>query len=476
MKKRYFIDGCFDGYHYGHVYALYQSKQLCDELIAGTHSDEEITFHKNTPLFSYEERVFMLNYCKYIDKVVENVPYITTVKTLDDNNCSIFVHGYENVITKHNIDALHEIKESKRYETYYITRGISTTNLLFRLYSWFYNKEYTTNLDYIYLLDIYNKVKNNNVINPNEKVLLILDTWDLFHSYHIHYLLSIKSKYPDYKIICCVDEYDLNCIYNHMERAIVLCSISIIDKVILSSELDEYIHFENIIRIDGFKDKNLYLDKKRLIKNILNKMPLLQSKLQKEIDKQSKYMLLNENYLKNDVYFKILKNQFESICDYLNNMTFNENDIIVFDIDEVCLCNLMYINNFNYGYLYKDYDNYIYNYTTGIVPIINQCISLFELIHDKNIKYAFITGRRTYIKELTEINLNLEGLNKYIKLYTCPDDYKGLVKDYKIQCRKELTENYHYNIVCCIGDQISDLEGPYTGIPFLIFNPFYKTE
>ena len=29
LQKMYFIDGCFDGYHYGHVNALFQAKQLC---------------------------------------------------------------------------------------------------------------------------------------------------------------------------------------------------------------------------------------------------------------------------------------------------------------------------------------------------------------------------------------------------------------------------------------------------------------
>ena len=46
---------------------------------------------------------------------------------------------------------------------------------------------------------------------------------------------------------------------------------------------------------------------------------------------------------------------------------------------------------------------------------------------------------------------------------------------FKEQCRIEIVEKHNYNIICCIGDQISDITGKYTGISFLIYNPFYKT-
>lgn len=61
---KFFVDGCFDSYHYAHVYLLYQAKQLCDELIVGTHSDKEMELHKNKPLNSFEDRKYMLKYCK----------------------------------------------------------------------------------------------------------------------------------------------------------------------------------------------------------------------------------------------------------------------------------------------------------------------------------------------------------------------------------------------------------------------------
>ncbi len=51
--KQYFMDGCFDGYHYGHVNAILQGKLLSDYLILGTHTNQEMIQHKNDPLFDY---------------------------------------------------------------------------------------------------------------------------------------------------------------------------------------------------------------------------------------------------------------------------------------------------------------------------------------------------------------------------------------------------------------------------------------
>ena len=98
---------------------------------------------------------------------------------------------------------------------------------------------------------------------------------------------------------------------------------------------------------------------------------------------------------------------------------------------------------------------------------------IFDLIHRKNINYAFITGRKDRIRELTKENLNKVNLNKYKYLYTCPNDFIEPISTFKNNCRKDISKNY--NIICCIGDQLSDILGENTGIPFLIFNPFYQT-
>jgi ethanolamine-phosphate cytidylyltransferase len=53
---RIWVDGCFDGMHYGHGNALRQAKQFGSQLVVGIHSDKDILKHKGKTVFSEEER------------------------------------------------------------------------------------------------------------------------------------------------------------------------------------------------------------------------------------------------------------------------------------------------------------------------------------------------------------------------------------------------------------------------------------
>lgn len=53
------LDGCFDGFHYAHANAVRQATKLVPgpvEIVAGVHSDNEITKNKGPPLFDESER------------------------------------------------------------------------------------------------------------------------------------------------------------------------------------------------------------------------------------------------------------------------------------------------------------------------------------------------------------------------------------------------------------------------------------
>ena len=54
---------------------------------------EEITKHKGPPVFTEEERYKMVRAIKWVDQVVENAPYVTTLEILEENNCAFCVHG-----------------------------------------------------------------------------------------------------------------------------------------------------------------------------------------------------------------------------------------------------------------------------------------------------------------------------------------------------------------------------------------------
>ena len=79
--------------HFGHANQLRQAKSFGDHLIVGIHSDEEIELHKGPPVFTAEERYKMVRAIKWVDQVVENVPYVTSLETLDKYQCDFCVHG-----------------------------------------------------------------------------------------------------------------------------------------------------------------------------------------------------------------------------------------------------------------------------------------------------------------------------------------------------------------------------------------------
>lgn len=168
-------------------------------------------------------------------------------------------------------------------------------------------------------------------------------------------------------------------------------------------------------------------------------------------------------YLDTGLYRRILDQQFKLIATYLNNITFGSRDIVVFDIDEVCLSSLMHVAP-EYACEHSD--------ATDTV-IIEECMQVFRVLEHKGAGYAFVTGRKERIRAETRDDLTRVGLGEYVALYMCPGEYGKSVACFKAVCREDLVSS-GYTIVACIGDQPGDMQGPHTGMPFLIFNPFYS--
>lgn len=72
MKKIVLVGGCFDIFHYGHLYFLKKAKKLGDILIVALESDEN-TKHlkgKKRPIHTQKQRAEMLEALTYVDKVI----------------------------------------------------------------------------------------------------------------------------------------------------------------------------------------------------------------------------------------------------------------------------------------------------------------------------------------------------------------------------------------------------------------------
>ena len=66
-----FTCGSFDLMHAGHVLMLKEAKEVCEFLVVGVQEDPSIDRdNKNKPIQTYEERIEMVQACKYVNEVV----------------------------------------------------------------------------------------------------------------------------------------------------------------------------------------------------------------------------------------------------------------------------------------------------------------------------------------------------------------------------------------------------------------------
>ena len=75
-------NGCFDILHRGHIELFRYAKSLGDELVVGIDSDKKVKEDKtkDRPINTLQDRIFMLQSIKYIDKVI---PFDTTKELRD---------------------------------------------------------------------------------------------------------------------------------------------------------------------------------------------------------------------------------------------------------------------------------------------------------------------------------------------------------------------------------------------------------
>lgn len=72
--KRGFACGMFDLFHAGHVMMLAECKAQCDYLLVALNTGENIDYAinpgKRKPVYSLEERIKIVEACKYVDEVI----------------------------------------------------------------------------------------------------------------------------------------------------------------------------------------------------------------------------------------------------------------------------------------------------------------------------------------------------------------------------------------------------------------------
>ncbi len=147
------------------------------------------------------------------------------------------------------------------------------------------------------------------------------------------------------------------------------------------------------------------------------------------------------------------------------------NSVVIFDVDETALNNYGLAKQMDFGYVYDL--NKKWNEELK-APAIKETQDLYFYLLNKGFKIIFLTGRNSSEYDVTYKNLIQEGYSGFDTLITqSKEDQKLKAQEFKSKVRTELT-NQGYEIVGTVGDQWTDLNGPYSGIQIKLPNYLYE--
>jgi glycerol-3-phosphate cytidylyltransferase len=121
--KKVLTYGTFDLLHSGHINLLKRAKKLGGHLTVGLSSDEFNTIKNKQAYHSYENRKFILESIRFVDKIIPEHSWDQKIKDIIDNDIDIFVMGSD---WEGHFDFLQEY-----CQVLYLPRtiGVSTTKI-----------------------------------------------------------------------------------------------------------------------------------------------------------------------------------------------------------------------------------------------------------------------------------------------------------------------------------------------------------
>ncbi|KAI7848895.1 hypothetical protein BDC45DRAFT_574504 [Circinella umbellata] len=300
IKKpvRVWVDGCFDMMHYGHANALRQAKAMGDVLVVGVHSDAEIAKNKGPPVLSETERYAAVAACKWVDQVVPNAPYNTTVEILREYDIDFCVHGDDITTMADGTDCYQAVKDAGLYRECKRTQGVSTTELVGRmlLMTRDHHKRGESSISNVNPQDLGSFSTVGGKKKPHQRttvshflptskrivqfsegrepketdrIVYVDGTFDLFHIGHIEFLKRAKAL-GDFLIVGVHDDQTVNAIkgsnyplMNLHERALSVLACRYVDEVIIGapySVTEDILTKEYHVNIVGHSNTHTELD------------------------------------------------------------------------------------------------------------------------------------------------------------------------------------------------------------------------
>jgi len=178
-----------------------------------------------------------------------------------------------------------------------------------------------------------------------------------------------------------------------------------------------------------------------------------------------------KEYYESGKYDEELNGVIRDAKEQFSKIKIHKNSVVIFDVDETVLNNYGLAKQMDFGYVYDL--NKKWNKELK-APAIPQVKDLYEFLLGKGINIIFLTGRNYTEYDVTYENLMKVGYTKFDTLITQrEDELKLKSQEFKSRKRTELT-NQGYEIIGNIGDQWTDLNGPYSGIQIKIPNYLYE--
>lgn len=91
--KIIYVDMVGDLFHAGHINMLKKAKELGDFLCVGVMSDESVMTYKRKPVIPMENRIKVIEACKYVNKVIPDAPLCATKQFCQEHGITTVVHG-----------------------------------------------------------------------------------------------------------------------------------------------------------------------------------------------------------------------------------------------------------------------------------------------------------------------------------------------------------------------------------------------
>jgi cytidyltransferase-like protein len=129
---RVYADMVADLFHHGHADFLRRARELGDFLLVGIHSDATAAEYKRAPVLTMDERIRVVESCRYVDEVVGDAPLAVDAAWIELHGIELVVHGDD--LDEAGLKAMYRVPAERGIlRTVPYTPGISTTEILRRI-------------------------------------------------------------------------------------------------------------------------------------------------------------------------------------------------------------------------------------------------------------------------------------------------------------------------------------------------------